>query len=143
MLNGTEFVLDAVDDVATRFLTNDSCLQHKTPWIYAGVAGTQGMIMLVPAHGGPCLRCLYPHPPEKEESANCANSEILPQTVTIAVSIQISLAIKILTGKAEAGTLIKFDCMEPKIQKIKVPVKAGCICNTTSKHERPTSNVKR
>ncbi|MDA3925610.1 MAG: HesA/MoeB/ThiF family protein [Kiritimatiellae bacterium] len=127
-INGADIVLDAVDDVEARFLTNDSCLKAGIPWIYTGVAGSQGMIMPVIPGEGPCLRCLYPHPPEKEDSANCANSGILPMTVTMAVSMQLTQAIKILTGEAETGTLIKFDCMEPKVRKIRVPVREGCAC---------------
>lgn len=126
---GADIVLDAVDDVQTRFLINDTCLKNGIPWIYTGVAGTQGLIMPVDPAGGPCLRCLYPDVPPKEESANCLNSGILPQTVAMAVSMQIMQAVKMLTGKSETGTLIKFDCMVPDVQKITVPAKAGCICS--------------
>ncbi len=128
-ISGADLVLDAVDDVETRFLINGRCLKFRIPWVYTGVAGTQGMIMPVIPGEGPCLRCLYPHPPANESSANCANCGILPQTVTMAVSMQLTQAIKVLTGKAEAGTLIKFDCMEPMVRKIKVPVRDGCDCN--------------
>ncbi len=127
-IKGADIVLDALDAVATRFLINDRCLKYKIPWIYTGIAGTQGMIMPITPGSGPCLRCLYPHPPSIKDSVNCVNSGILPLTVTMAVSIQLSQAIKILTGNAEAGTLIKFDCMKTMVRKIKVPAREECIC---------------
>ena len=126
-IDGASIVLDATDDIAIRFLINDSCLKTGIPWIYTGVAGTQGLIMPVLPHG-PCLRCLYPEPPDKERVVNCNNSGILPATVTMAVSMQINQALKILTGEAEAGTLIKFDCWKPRVQRLKVNAVPGCIC---------------
>jgi len=127
-IQGADIILDAVDDVEARFLINDWALKSGIPWIYTGVAGTQGMIMPILPGEGPCLRCLYPDPPEKKDSANCATQGILPMTVAMAVSMQLAQAIRVLTGKADAGTLIKFDCMEPKVRKIRVPVRAGCGC---------------
>jgi hypothetical protein len=46
----------------------------------------------------------------------------------MAVPMQVNLALQILTGEVESGTLIKFDCMEPMVRKIKVPVRDGCEC---------------
>jgi hypothetical protein len=43
--------------------------------------------------------------------------------------MQIMQAVKMLTGKAGKGTLIKFDCMQPKVQVITVPARPGCICS--------------
>jgi molybdopterin/thiamine biosynthesis adenylyltransferase len=131
-IKDADIVLDAVDDVQARFLANDSCRKLKKPWIYTGVAGTGGMVMPVLPPGGPCLRCLFPVPPAKEDSANCLNSGILPQTVAMAVSIQLNQAVKVLTGRAESGSAIRFDCMKPELRKIAVPRREGCVCGSAS-----------
>ena len=127
-IRGASLVLDATDDINTRYLINDSCITAGIPWVYTGVAGTQGMIMAVLPGQGPCLRCLYPEPPAKESSANCLTCGILPTTVTMAVPMQINLALQILTGEVEAGTLIRFDSWEPSIRKLKVHSLPGCLC---------------
>lgn len=127
-IRGAALVLDATDDIATRYLINDSCLKAGIPWIYTGVAGTCGLIMPVLPGQGPCLRCLYPAPPDKEHAANCLTAGILPTTVAMAVPLQINLALQILTGTAEAGTLIRFDCWEPALRKLKVRALTGCLC---------------
>ena len=127
-IQGATLVLDATDDIATRYLINDSCIKAGIPWIYTGVAGTQGLIMAVLPGKGPCLRCLYPEPPEKERTANCLTCGILPTTVAMAVPMQINLALKVLTDEAEAGSLIRFDCWEPNVRKLKVRAVPGCIC---------------
>ncbi|MEI7947363.1 MAG: HesA/MoeB/ThiF family protein, partial [bacterium] len=68
-LSGATVVLDATDNIETRFLINDWCVVHQVPWIYTGVSGTAGLILpIVP--GGPCLRCLYPEPPAPEDIAH-------------------------------------------------------------------------
>jgi len=136
---GAALVLDATDDIATRYLINDSCLEAGIPWIYTGVAGTGGLIMAVLPGQGPCLRCLYPEPPAKEHSANCLTAGILPTTVAMAVPLQITQALKILTGEAEAGTLLRFDCWEPGLRKLKVHALPGCLCGEQNLTDRAGS----
>ncbi|MFA7173308.1 MAG: HesA/MoeB/ThiF family protein [Kiritimatiellia bacterium] len=134
-IRGAAVVLDATDDIQTRYLINDSCLQAGIPWIYTGVAGTGGLIMTVLPGEGACLRCLYPEPPEHGSSANCLTCGILPTTVAMAVPLQITQALKILTGEAEAGTLIQFDTIEPQLRKLKVHALSGCLCSVKSRPE--------
>ncbi len=129
---GADLVLDALDDIRTRYLVNDTCLGAGIPWIYTGVAGTGGMVMPVIPRAGACLRCLYPDPPDTEGAANCLTSGILPQTVAMAVSIQLMQAVKILTGRGEAGTAIRFNCLEPSLRKVAVAPRAACPCRTAS-----------
>ncbi|MEI7901677.1 MAG: HesA/MoeB/ThiF family protein, partial [bacterium] len=78
-----DLILDATDNIATRFLINDYCVRNSQPWIYAGVAGTGGLILPVLPREGPCLRCLYPDPPEESDAATCASEGILPTTVAL------------------------------------------------------------
>lgn len=131
-ISGAAVVLDATDDIQIRYLINDTCLLAGIPWIYTGVAGTGGLIMTVLPGEGACLRCLYPEPPEREGTANCLTCGILPTTVAMAVPLQISQALKVLTGEAEAGTLIQFDTVEPQLRKLKVHPLPGCLCSMKS-----------
>ncbi|HOE61859.1 MAG TPA: HesA/MoeB/ThiF family protein [Kiritimatiellia bacterium] len=124
-----DLVLDATDHAPTRFLINDFCLAHAIPWIYTGVAGEEGLILPVLPSGGPCLRCLYPDPPEPDETANCRTDGILPMTVAMAVSLQIAQAVRVLNGNAEPGTLIRFNVWSAVARRVRLerlPTCPGC-----------------
>ena len=45
LLSDVDLVLDATDNMETRYLINDACVKHNIPWIYGGVVGATGMIM--------------------------------------------------------------------------------------------------
>jgi molybdopterin/thiamine biosynthesis adenylyltransferase len=56
---GWDIVVDACDNLATRYLINEACVKYKIPWIHGAVARYEGQVTkFVP--GGACYRCLYP-----------------------------------------------------------------------------------
>ncbi|MDX9867003.1 MAG: HesA/MoeB/ThiF family protein [Kiritimatiellia bacterium] len=123
---GADLVLDATDHAPTRFLINDFCVARAIPWIYTGVAGGEGLILPVLPPGGPCLRCLYPEPPEPDETANCLTDGILPMTVAMAASLQIAQAVRVLNGTAEPGTLIRFNVWSAALRRVRLERLPDC-----------------
>jgi len=123
-----DLILDASDNTATRFLINDFCVRSKIPWIYAGVAGTGGLVFPVLPQEGPCLRCLYPDPPAEDDAATCAADGILPMTVTLAVSLQIAQAVRILNRTAKPGTLIRLNVWDASVRTTSVRRDPACPC---------------
>jgi adenylyltransferase/sulfurtransferase len=64
ILEGYDMILDAADNVETKFLLNDAAYFAGKPYIYGGAVQLEGqMSVFHPAGGGPCLRCLFPVPP--------------------------------------------------------------------------------
>ena len=123
-----DLLLDATDNIATRFLINDYCVRNSLPWIYTGVAGTGGLILPVLPREGPCLRCLYPDQPEEGDSATCTTSGILPTTVTLAVSLQLTQLVRILNRTAVPGTLISLNVWDSSVRTTRVHRNPDCIC---------------
>ena len=68
LLRGVDLVLDGTDNLETRFVINDACIQSQTPWVYGGVVGTSGMMLPIIPGSGPCLRCLLPDTQDLGES---------------------------------------------------------------------------
>src|SRR5262249_14336548 len=54
-----DFVIDATDDPAAKFLINDTCLALGRSFVYAGVLGMTGQAMTVLPGRTACLRCLF------------------------------------------------------------------------------------
>ena len=126
-LSGAMVVLDATDNIETRFLINDWCVAHQVPWIYTGVSGTAGLVLPI-MPGGPCLRCLYPEPLVPEDIAHPAKGGILPTTVTMAVSLQVTQLLRILNKSVRVGELLRFNVWNSSLQTTHVPRNPDCAC---------------
>jgi adenylyltransferase/sulfurtransferase len=125
---GADLLLDATDNTATRFLLNDYCVRNALPWIYAGVAGTTGLVFAILPQEGPCLRCLYPDPPAEDDAATCAASGILPTTVALAVSLQVTQAVRVLNRTAKPGTLLRLNVWDAAVRTTAVRRDPACAC---------------
>ena len=125
---GADLILDATDNTATRFLINDFCVRNNIPWIYAGVAGVSGLVFPILPQEGPCLRCLYPDPPAEDDAATCAIAGILPTTVALAVSLQITQAVRVLNRTSKPGTLIRLNAWDASVRTASVRRDPVCPC---------------
>jgi adenylyltransferase/sulfurtransferase len=126
LLAGADIVLDATDNFETRYLINDFAIQQGKPWIYAAAIGAYAATMnilplaapaleprtsnLEPASPTACLACIFPKPPSGNVDT-CDTAGILSTAVNLAASIQVTEALKFLTGQAHLmrRTLLSFD----------------------------------
>jgi adenylyltransferase/sulfurtransferase len=66
MIGGFDIVMDATDNLGTKFLLNDACWFANKPYVFGGAVGFSGQAALFwPRERGPCLRCLFPKPPPR------------------------------------------------------------------------------
>jgi len=125
---GAGLVLDATDSVPVRYLINDAAVAASIPWIYCGVSGTAGQILAVLPGVGPCLRCLFPEPPAPESVPSAVRGGVLPPTVAALVSLQVTVALRMLTGALPSARLIRFDVWEPALNVVRVERNPACPC---------------
>jgi adenylyltransferase/sulfurtransferase len=88
------------------------------------------------AEHGPCYRCLYPEPPPPGMVPSCAEGGVLGVLCASIGSIQVTEAIKLLTGIGETllGRLTVYDALEMSYRKIKIRKDPNCaVCG-----ENPT-----
>jgi adenylyltransferase/sulfurtransferase len=118
-----DLILDATDNFETRYLINDFAVQQGKPWIYAAAIGAYAATMnilpaglmpqspdLRPVSATACLACIFPKPPAGNVDT-CDTAGILSTSVNLAASIQVTEALKFLTGQAHLmrRTLVSFD----------------------------------
>ena len=104
-------LLDATDNFETRYLLNDYAVQQGIPWIYAAAIGAYAATMnILTAEHTACLACIFPKPPSGPVET-CDTSGILATAVNLAASIQVTEALKFLTGQPHLmrRTLLSFD----------------------------------
>jgi len=120
LLAPAHIILDATDNFETRYLLNDYAVEQNRPWIYAAAIGAYAATMNIlpgkrnchpersegPAsipepyalNPTPCLACLFPTPPSGPVET-CDTAGILSTAVNLAASIQVTEALKFLTGQ--------------------------------------------
>ena len=97
-----DLVLDGSDNFATRYLVNTACVAAGLPLVSAAMSQWEGQLAVFhPAGGGPCYRCLYPEPPPPGMVPSCAEGGVLGVLCASVGSIQVTEAIKLLTGIGE------------------------------------------
>ena len=66
IIGGFDIVMDATDNLGTKFLLNDACWFANKPYVFGGAVGFSGQAgVFWPKERGPCLRCLFPKPPPR------------------------------------------------------------------------------
>ena len=64
IFEGFDIVVDAADNLQTKFLLNDACFFTGKPYVFGGAVRFEGQAsVFFPKEGGPCLRCMFPKPP--------------------------------------------------------------------------------
>ena len=118
-------VLDATDNMDTRFLVNDACVKEGIPWIYAGAVGVTGMVMdIVPE--GPCLRCVFHQLPQPGQLPTCDTVGIINTLPSAVAALESTEAFKIMLGKEHSMGLLVIDLWQADLQKIKVKKDPKC-----------------
>ncbi|MGI5864430.1 MAG: ThiF family adenylyltransferase [Myxococcales bacterium] len=129
LLAGCDLVLDACDNLETRYLVNDACVRAGEPWVYGGVVGTSGMVMAVRPGDGPCLRCLFPELPPPGTVPSCEVVGVLNAAPVVIGALQAVEALKLLAGGApKSSGVLTLDLWRQSFQKVAVARDERCPC---------------
>ena len=131
-----DLIVDGTDNFATRYLVNDAAVLLGKPYVWGSIYRFDGQASVFWSEHGPCYRCLYPEPPPPGMVPSCAEGGVLGVLCASIGSIQVTEAIKLLTGIGEplVGRLMVYDALEMTYRKIKVRKDPNCaVCG-----ENPT-----
>lgn len=96
----SDFVIDAVDDAATKFLISDACVALNRAYSYGGAVEFSGQTMTVLPGKTACLRCVFEAPPDPEETVVCRDGGILGPVAGLIGACQGREAVRFATGQA-------------------------------------------
>lgn len=129
LLRGHDLVLDGTDNMETRYIINDWCVKHHTPWVYGAVAGAAGMTMVILPGKGPCLRCLYPEADKAGDAESVESSGVINTAPAFVALLQATEAMKLLIGSpALIPDLRIIDLWSGDYQQISVRKDPECLC---------------
>ena len=123
-----DLIVDGTDNFATRYLVNDACVLLGKPYVWGSIYRFDGQASVFWAEYGPCYRCLYPEPPPPGMVPSCAEGGVLGVLCASIGSIQVTEAIKLITGIGEplVGRLMIYDALEMTYRTVKVRKDPEC-----------------
>lgn len=126
LLKNYDWVVDASDNFATRFVINQACHRAKKPLIFAAVRGFSAQITTLKSYlpGNPCYACFNPNLDSAKLDLPLAEKGILGSVAGLAGTIQATVTIKeilgieaTLVGKMLICDLIKNDFRQVSFKK--------------------------
>ncbi|RUS72255.1 hypothetical protein EGW08_019978, partial [Elysia chlorotica] len=125
-----DIVLDATDNVATRYLLNDACVLARKPLVSGSALRFEGQLTVYNCDGAPCYRCLFPQPPPPESVTNCSEGGVIGVVPGIIGSMQALEAIKIASGigASYCQRMLLFDALDGTFRSVKLrPKSLACV----------------
>lgn len=122
-----DFVIDATDNFAAKFLINDACVLAGKPYSHGGILRFSGQAITV-LPGTTCYRCIFPSPPPRDAIPACSQAGVLGVLPGIIGTIQATEAIKFLLGQGEllASRMLMYDALAMSFRN--VPIKRNPRC---------------
>jgi molybdopterin/thiamine biosynthesis adenylyltransferase/rhodanese-related sulfurtransferase len=123
-----DLIVDGTDNFATRYLVNDACVLLGKPYVWGSIYRFDGQASVFWADHGPCYRCLYPEPPPPGMVPSCAEGGVLGVLCASIGSIQVTEAIKVITGIGDplVGRLMIYDALDMTYRSVKVRKDPEC-----------------
>jgi sulfur carrier protein ThiS adenylyltransferase len=127
-LTQVDLVLDCSDNIPTRYLINQACVENKRPLVIGAATGFDGQQLVVDSRDeqSACYQCLFPDT-EKAPTNNCQTVGIIGPVLAIVAGMQSLQAIKILTNnKVQINQLNLFDGLSNSWQQFNMKKQADC-----------------
>lgn len=124
-----DFVIDAVDNFATKFLINDACCHQGIPFSHAGILEFEGQLMTVLPGRTACCRCVFGGPPcARANHHSPAQTGVLGVVPGVIGTLQATEAIKSILGLGDLLTdaLLTYGALTMRFRKVPVPRNPSC-----------------
>ncbi len=122
LLAGYDLIVDAMDNLPTRYLLNKAALEHNIPFFHGAIYGFEGRAMTIIPHKTACLRCVYRGVIPEEKVP------VIGVTPAVIGCIQATEVIKYIVGIGELLTnkLLNYDALNMEFTEFKVNKDPHC-----------------
>ncbi len=130
ILRDSDFVIEGSDNLPTKFLTNDACVNLKIPFTIAGVLRWHGQVMTIdPEKKTTCYRCIFGDIPNSSSALSCSQAGVIGLIPGIVGSIQANETIKYILkiGDILTNKILYIDLLRYKFSTIDAYRYEDCI----------------
>lgn len=128
LISGCDAIVDAMDNLPTRYLLNKAAVEYGVPFFHGAVYGFEGRAMTVMPGESACLYCLY-HGTEMPRE----KFPVIGVAPAVIGCIQATEVIKYITGLGEllTGRLLIYDGLRMSFCEMQVNMEPACehCCN--------------
>ncbi len=133
IIKNYNFIVDASDNFATKFLINDLCLKYKKFLVTGAISKFDGHIFTFNFVNkkDPCLRCFYQEETISDDILNCDYEGILGTVAGTVGTMQANEILKKIlnVGKNLNGFILILDLLYLNFRKVKLNKRKKCSCN--------------
>lgn len=108
LISRCDVVVDATDDIETRYLIDAICAKLNKPWVHAALYRERSQLCVFWSHYGATFQQLFP---VKSEAPSCSGAGMIGASAGLIANLQALEVIKLITASAvpKVGELIVFD----------------------------------
>ena len=128
LLREYDVVVDATDNLGSRYLINDACAILRIPWVHGSVLRFDGQLATFVRGAGPCYRCLFPAPPAPGAVPGTAEVGVLGAVPGVIGALQALEAVKLILGVGTplCGELLLFGGLGAEFTRVRVARNPSC-----------------
>lgn len=130
LIQDVDVVVDALDNMDTRYCVNDAIVARGIPYVFGGAIETRGNVMTVLPGKTACLRCLWPDADSVADHPKASAVGVLSSVATAVASIQVTETMKLLLGRDDdliKGLLIA-DFWHTQYRVVPTEPRPDCMC---------------
>ena len=123
LVDGCDVIVDAMDNLPTRYVLNRCAIEKKVPFFHGAVNGFEGRAMTILPGKTACLRCMYRGPVPQEKFP------VIGVAPAVIGSIQATEVIKYLVGigKLLTNRLLIYDGLKVTFSEFRVNKNPDCV----------------
>ena len=121
--DGCDLLIDALDNIETRFILNQAAVIHRIPLIHGAVNGFEGRVMTIIPGKSACLRCMH-----RGAAPLPSKFPVIGVAPGVIGAIQATEAIKVLLniGKPLLNRLLVYDGLNLTCREFKIKINPQC-----------------
>ncbi len=122
LTEGCDIIVDAMDNIKTRYLLNKAAIDHNVPFVHGAIYGLEGRAMTIIPGKSACLGCVYKGIPPR------ARFPVLGVTPAVIGCIEATEVIKYLTGIGELliDRILIYDGLNMKFMEVNIKRNPDC-----------------
>jgi molybdopterin/thiamine biosynthesis adenylyltransferase len=122
LVEGFDAIVDAMDNLPTRYLLNKAAIDRNIPFFHGAVRGFEGRVMTVIPGETACLRCMYRGPIPEEKFP------VIGVAPALVGAVQVTEVIKYIVGAGGllANRLLVYDGLDMKFTEFTVKRNPDC-----------------
>jgi len=143
VVDGCDVVVDALDSVNARYSLNKACIEKKIPFVTGAAVGVTGQSFTILPNETACYHCLFPALDE-DSMPTCSIEGVHPSILSIIGGIEVSEAVKIITGKVPSlkDRVLHVDLENLIFNFTKVSRVQECsVCGSGKKQDKPKEEL--